>query len=185
MVLRVHRPIKLQLPRIASSNSVAIASAGRMSAYSGPRGDGRCAADGGAAEDGVAVVQDRRLAPGHAARGVVQADAHRIAVQPGRAGLYLAVGAELDEAVAGFVRRCAAGPDPARRGDLGDVEALGGAHRDRPGHRLDVEHVAGPAVTGGGADPQATALADREGVSPFVRTDDGAGLVDDVTGFLA
>lgn len=38
------------------------------------------AADGGAAEDSVAVVEDGGLAPGHAARWAVQADANRLAV---------------------------------------------------------------------------------------------------------
>ena len=56
-------------------------------------GHGRRAADGGAAEDGVAVVEDRGLAEGHAAGRVVQADAYRVAVQPCRAGVHLAVGA--------------------------------------------------------------------------------------------
>ena len=50
------------------------------------------------------VVEDGGLALGYAAGRVVQADAHRVAVQPGRAGVHLAVGAELDEAVAGLGR---------------------------------------------------------------------------------
>ena len=76
----------------------------------------------------------------------------------------------------------AAGPDGARRGDLGDVETLGRADGDRPGHRLDVEDVAGLAVTGGGAHPQAAALADGEGIGAVVLAEDGAGLVDDAAG---
>jgi GntR family transcriptional regulator len=43
-----------------------------------PRSRARCAADGGAAEDGVAVVEDGGLAPGHAARRAVQAEVQRI-----------------------------------------------------------------------------------------------------------
>ena len=58
-------------------------------------------------EDGVAGVEDGGLALGHAAGRVVQADAHRVAVQPGRAGVDLAVGAELDEAVHGLARAAA------------------------------------------------------------------------------
>jgi hypothetical protein len=44
------------------------------------RGHRRRAADGGAAEDGVAVVEDGGLTPGHAARWAMQADAHHLAV---------------------------------------------------------------------------------------------------------
>ena len=85
----------------------------------------------------------------------------------------------------GSARRRAAGPDRADGGDLGDVEALGGADGHRPGHRLDVQHVAGPAVVGGRADAQAPALADGEGVGAVVLAEDGAGLVDDLAGGLA
>jgi len=46
----------------------------------GPRCHGRCATDGRAAEDGIAVVEHRGLAYGHAARRVVQPDAHGLAV---------------------------------------------------------------------------------------------------------
>ena len=99
--------------------------------------------------------------------------------------MHLAVGAELDEAVARLRWRGAAGPDGAGGGDLGDVEALGGTHGDRPGHRLDVEDVAGLAVAGGGADPQAAALADGEGVGAVVLAEDGTGGVDDRAGCLA
>ena len=55
------------------------------------------------------------------------------------------------------------------------TSSLGGADGYRPGHRLDVEDVAGPAVGGGGADPQAAALADGEGVGAVVPAEDGAG----------
>ena len=75
---------------------------------------GRRGADGGAAEDGVAVVEDGGLALGYAAGGVVQADADGVAVLPGRAGVDLAVGAELDQAVQGLAR--AEGRSPSRRG---------------------------------------------------------------------
>src|SRR6516165_5976747 len=53
----------------------------------------RRAADGGAAEDAVAVVEDGGLASGYAAGGMVQADAQGlivrgVAVQPGHAGVH-------------------------------------------------------------------------------------------------
>ena len=116
---------------------------------------------------------------------MVQADAYLVAVQPGRAGVHFAVGAELDEALRGLRGRGAAGPDGAGRGDLGDVEAFGGTNGDSTGHRLDVEDVAGLAVAGRGADPQAAALADGEGVGAVVLAEDGAGLVDDLAWRLA
>jgi len=63
--------------------------------------------------------------------------------------MHVAVGAELDEAVARLRERSAACPHRARRGDLGDVEFLSGPHGHGPGHRLDVEHVAGlPSAAG-------------------------------------
>ena len=61
-------------------------------------------ADGGAAEDGVAVVEDGGLPFGYAAGWVVQADSYSVVLHPGGAGVDLAVGAELDEAVAGLGR---------------------------------------------------------------------------------
>src|SRR5580658_10998305 len=131
-------------------------------------------ADGGAAQDRVTVVHDGGLALGHAARRVVQADAQLVSVQPGGAGVDFAVGAELHEALSRLGRRGAAGPDRAGGGDLGDVEALGGADGDRSGYRLDIEDVAGSAVVGGGAHAQAAALADGEGVGAVVLADDGA-----------
>ena len=115
----------------------------------------------------------------------MQADAHLIAVQLCRAGVHFAVSAKLDEAVAGLPWRDAAGPDGARGADLGDVEAFGGAHGDRLGHRLDVEDVAGLAVTGRGAHAQAAALADGEAEGAVVLAEDGAGLVDDLAGCRA
>src|SRR5207237_10628785 len=145
----------------------------------------RCGADCSAAEDGVSVVEDGGLALGHATGGVVQADAYLVAVQPGRAGVPFAVGAELDEALRGLRGRGAAGPDGAGRGDLGDVEAFGGTNGGSTGHRLGVGDVAGLAVAGRGADPQAAALADGEGVGAVVLAEDGAGLVDDLAWRLA
>ena len=67
------------------------------------------AADGGAAQDGVGVVEDGGLAFGYAAGGVVQAQAEVAVIQPGGTGVDLAVGAELDQAVDGFGGRGAAG----------------------------------------------------------------------------
>src|SRR3954454_20458178 len=145
----------------------------------------RRAADRAAAEDGGVIVEDGGLALGYATGRVVEADAERAAVEPGGAGVDFAVGAELDEAVAGLVGRGAAGPDGAGGGDLGDVEVLGRADGDGSGHRLDVEDVAGLAVSGGGADAQALALADGEGVGAVVLAQDGAGGVDDLAGRLA
>jgi hypothetical protein len=116
---------------------------------------------------------------------VVQADADGVILQPGRAGVDLAVGAQLDEAVYGLGWRGAAGPDGAGGGDLGDVEAFGRADGDGPGHRLDVEDVAGLAVAGGGAHAQAAALANGEAVGAVVLAEDGAGLVDDPAWGLA
>src|SRR5690242_4243535 len=138
-------------------------------------------ADSGTAQHRVAVVEDGSLPPRYAAGGAAQPDADGVAVQPGGAGVDLAVRAKLDEAVAGLLRGDAAGPYRARGSDLDDVEALGRAYRDRPGHRLDVEDVAGLAVTGRGADPQAPALADGEGVGAFVLAQHGAVGVDDLT----
>jgi hypothetical protein len=59
-------------------------------------GQGRRAADRRAAEDGVAGIEDSGLAPGDAAGGVGQAEAHVVSDQPGGAGVDVAVGAELD-----------------------------------------------------------------------------------------
>lgn len=101
-------------------------------------GQGRRAADRRAAEDRVGGVEDGGLARGYAAGGVVQAEVQVVVVQPGGAGVDFAVGAELDQAVSGLDGRGGAGPDRADGGDLGDVEALGGAYRDRPGDGFDV-----------------------------------------------
>src|SRR5579859_2320907 len=140
----------------------------------------RGGADGGAAQDGLAPVEDGRLAPGYAARRVVQADPQGAAIDPGRAGVDLAVSAQLDEAVECFNRRGAAGPDRTDRGDLADVKALGGTHGDGSGHRLDVQHVTGPPVLGWPADAQPAALADGVGVRAVVLAKDGARGVDDL-----
>jgi hypothetical protein len=151
-------------------------------------GHGQRAADRGAAEDSVPSVpgvEDGGLALGYAAGGLMQAEAQVAFVEPGGAGVDLAVGAELDQAVSRLGGRRGAGPDRAGGGDLGDVEILGGTDGDRPGHGLDVQDVARPAVGGGGAHAQAAALADGEGVGAFVLAEDGAGLVDDRAGGVA
>jgi DNA-binding FadR family transcriptional regulator len=44
----------------------------------GQRRRGRCAANGSAAEDGIALIEDGGLASGYAARGAVQKDVQRI-----------------------------------------------------------------------------------------------------------
>jgi hypothetical protein len=116
---------------------------------------------------------------------MVQADAHGVAVAHGGTGMHVAVGAELNKAVDRLGGREAAGPDGTGGGDLGDVEAIGRADGDGPGHRLDVEDVAGLAVAGGGADPQTAALADGEAVGTIMLAEDGTGLVDDAAGGLA
>src|SRR5580704_6392433 len=102
-------------------------------------GHGQRAADRGAAEDSVPSVpgvEDGGLALGYAAGGLMQAEAQVAFVEPGRAGVDLAVGAELDQAVSRLGGRRGAGPDRAGGGDLGDVEILGGTDGDRPGHGL-------------------------------------------------
>jgi MFS family permease len=58
-------------------------------------------ADGGAAEHRVAVVQDGGLAGGDAAGGGTQLDPQLASLERGRAGIYLAVGPELNRALHG------------------------------------------------------------------------------------
>src|SRR6266568_9457467 len=67
--------------------------------------------DGGAAEDGVAVVEDRGLAFGDAAGGLAQPDPEGVALRPGLRGVDGAVGAQLGQAVERARRRAAAAPD--------------------------------------------------------------------------
>ena len=62
-------------------------------ACSGCPGRQARAGDGGAAEHGVAVVEDRGLAPGHAPGRLVQADPESVAVQPGSRRVGVPVGA--------------------------------------------------------------------------------------------
>jgi hypothetical protein len=84
--------------------------------------------DGGAAENGVGVVEDGGLAGGYAAGGLAEGDLEGVPVETGLAGVDLAVSAELDLAVAGLGERGAAGPDRALGGDVADVELLGRAN---------------------------------------------------------
>src|SRR5690242_15839964 len=118
--------------------------------------------DRAAAQDGIAVVEDRRLAPRDAAGGRPQPDPEQVTVEAHGGRMDLAVRAQLNQAVAFPAGRLASGPHRALRGDVGHIEGLARADGDRPGGRLDVQHVPGPAVAGRGADPQPLALPDGE-----------------------
>src|SRR5262249_2829120 len=148
------------------------------------RWSGGCG-DRAAAQDGVAVVQDRRLAPRHAAGGRPQPDPEQVAVEAHGGRMNLAMRAQLDHAVAPAAGRLAAGPPRALCDDVGHIERLARADGDRPGRRLDVQHVPGPAVARRGADPQSLALPDGEAVGPIVRAELGAVLRHDAPGRAA
>src|SRR5215831_21204280 len=83
----------------------------------------------------------------------------------------LAMRPKLDQALARLAGRLAAGPHRAPRHDAEHVERLARADGDRPGRRLDVQDVTGPAVAGRGADPQPFALPDGEPVGAIVRAE--------------
>src|SRR6185437_6596263 len=141
--------------------------------------------DRAAAQDGVTVVEDRRLAPGDAAGGRPQPDPEQVAVEAHGSRMDLAVRAQLDQAVAFPAGRLASGPHRALRGDVGHIERLARADGDRPGRRLDVQHIPGPAVAGRGTDPQPLALSDGESVGTVMGAELGAVFRHDATGRAA
>src|SRR5690606_11337231 len=135
--------------------------------------------DGRRAHHARAVVEHDRLAGGDTAHRFGEADA-QFAVDGLRRHLGLAaVGTQLGGVGAGADGGGAA-PAGADRGEGGDVEGVRGADGDGVVDRGDVEDVAGLAVGGGGADPQALAVADGEAVGALVGAHLGAGLIDDV-----
>src|SRR2546421_1808729 len=141
--------------------------------------------DRAAAQDGVTVVQDRRLAPRDTAGGCPQPDLEQITVEARGSQVDLAMRAQLNQAVAVPAGRLASGPHRALRGDVGHIEGLARADGDRPGRWLDVQHIPGPAVAGRGADPQPLALPDGETVGAVMGAEPGAVLRHDAPGRAA
>ncbi len=68
--------------------------------------------------------------------------------------------------------------------DLGHVQRLGGPDGHRARGRLDVQHIARPAVGGGRAHAQPSPLADGEAVGAVVAAHHGAAGVHDAAGRL-
>src|SRR5262249_61336099 len=97
----------------------------------------------------------------------------------------LAMSPRLDQAGAPPAGRLASGPHRALRGDVGHIERLARAYGDRPGRRLDVQHIPGPAVAGRCADPQPLALPDGERVGTVMGAELGAVLGHDAPGRAA
>src|ERR1022692_1418694 len=72
-------------------------------------------------------------------------------------------------------------PRPHRPGgdNLVHVEQVGRPDSDRPGDRLDAEHVPRPAVRRRAVDPQTAALPDREAIAALVTAHDLAVVIHD------
>src|SRR5262245_34998107 len=138
-----------------------------------------------AAQDSVTVVEDRRLAPRDAAGRRPQPDPEQVTVEARGRRMDLAMRAQLDQAVAFPAGRLASGPHRAPRGDVGHIERLARADGDRPGRRLDVQHIPGPAVARRGGDPQPLALPDGETVGAVMGAELGAVLGHDAPGRAA